>query len=201
MACECRDYCGRRRIREGSGLKGLEVRALSVQLGLEYVARGAHILHLVHSRRRRAMVSMARRAGGRAQIAPYGQRLMVHARAVLRILIGGNAVRLHVGRIGMAARARRRHVDGIHRRTGIAGRPYIVDAMAIRADRNLGVSRREPFAMHAGVVLVQLVGAQAGVVLPDIRRIRVAASAQLRHVFVTDLALPAGLPAHGLAGS
>ena len=70
--------------------------------------------------------------------------------------------------------------------------------MAIRADGNLGVSRRQALAVHAGVVLVQLVGAQAGVVLPHIGRIRVAASAQLRDLLAIDLALPAGLAAHGL---
>ena len=193
MAGGCRDCCGRRRIREGKAFKRLAVRTLVVHLGLEtwQVAQTFCTLST---------------PGGAApwfpwQVVQVGAlrspcttiASMVHAGVVLRKLIGGNAVRLHVRRVGVAARACRRHVDGIDRGTGIAGRPDIVDAMAIDADRNLGVSRRQPFAVHAGVVLVQLVGAQAGVVLPDIGRIRVAASAQLRHLLAIDLALQAGL--------
>ena len=46
--------------------------------------------------------------------------------------------------------------------------------MTIRAHCNLRVSSREALAVHAGVVLVQLVGAQAGVELANIGRIRMA---------------------------
>ena len=71
-------------------------------------------------------------------------------------------------------------------------------AMAIRAHGHLGVSARQALAMHAGVVLGQLIGAQAGVELPDIGRIGMATSAQLRDLLALDLALPARLLAHGL---
>ena len=54
--------------------------------------------------------------------------------------------------------------------------------------------------MHAGVVLVQLVGAQAGVELPNIGWIRMATSAQLRDLLAINLAFPTGLSAHGCVG-
>jgi hypothetical protein len=69
--------------------------------------------------------------------------------------------------------------------------------VTIRAHRNLRVSGREAFAMHAGVVLVQLVGAQAGIELPNVRWIRMARAAQLRDLLASNLAFPACFPAHG----
>ena len=72
--------------------------------------------------------------------------------------------------------------------------------MTIRAHCNLRVSSREAFAVHTGVVLVQLVRAQAGIELPNIGGIRMATSAQLRDLLAIDLALPTGLSAHGLVG-
>ena len=69
--------------------------------------------------------------------------------------------------------------------------------MTIRAHCNLRVSSREALAVHTGAVLAQLVGAQAGVELPNIRRIRVARSAQLRDLLAIDLTLPPSLSAHG----
>jgi hypothetical protein len=50
--------------------------------------------------------------------------------------------------------------------------------------------------MHTGVVLVQLVRAQAGIELPNVCWIRMATSAQLRDLLAIDLAFPTGLPAH-----
>ena len=52
--------------------------------------------------------------------------------------------------------------------------------------------------MHTGVVLAQLVRAQARVELPNIGWIRMATSAQLRDLLAIDLAFPARLSAHGL---
>jgi hypothetical protein len=72
--------------------------------------------------------------------------------------------------------------------------------MTIGADCNLCVSSREALAVHTGVVLVQLVGAQAGVKLPNIGRIRMATSAQPRDLLAIDLAFPTRLPAHGFVG-
>ena len=157
-----------------SRFKGFLVRAFFVHLGLESVTVRTHILNLVYSWRRRAMVSMTRCTGRRAQIASHRERFVVHARAVLCKLIRGNGISLHVTRVRMAASARVRHVDRIDRGAGIAGGPQIVDTMTIRAHCNLRVSGREALAVHTGAVLAQLVGAQAGVELPNIRRIRMA---------------------------
>jgi len=92
-----------------SRLKGLFVRTLFVHLGLESVTVRTHILNLVYSWRRRAMVSMARGTGWRTQIASHRQRFVVHAGAVLCELIRGNGISLHVIRVGMAASARVPH--------------------------------------------------------------------------------------------
>src|SRR6266567_2825068 len=69
--------------------------------------------------------------------------------------------------------------------------------MTIRAHGNLRVSGREALAVHTGAVLAQLVGAQAGIELPNIGWIRMATSAQLRDLLAIDLAFPARLSAHG----
>ena len=69
--------------------------------------------------------------------------------------------------------------------------------MTIRAHGYLRVSSREALAVHTGAVLIQLVGAQTGVELPNIGGIGMATSAQLRDLFAIDLAFPARLSAHG----
>jgi hypothetical protein len=51
---------------------------------------------------------------------------VVHAGAVLCELIRENGIFLHVTRVGMAASAGVRHVDRVHRGTGIA-RPTVGD--------------------------------------------------------------------------
>ena len=82
-----------------SSLKGRLVSTFFVHLRLERVTVRAHILNLVHSWRRRAMVPMAGRAGRCTQITPHRQRFVVHAGAVLCELIRGNGVSLHVSRV------------------------------------------------------------------------------------------------------
>jgi hypothetical protein len=69
--------------------------------------------------------------------------------------------------------------------------------MTIRAHGNLHVSSRKALAVHTGAVLAQLVRAQAGVELPNIGWIRMAASAQRGDLLALDLAFPARLSAHG----
>jgi len=72
--------------------------------------------------------------------------------------------------------------------------------MTIGADGNFGIAGGEALAVNAGVVLAQLIGAQAGIELPHVRGIGVAASAQLRDLFAIDLPFPSLLGAHGLIG-
>ena len=106
-----------------SCFKGLFVRTFFVHLSLESVTVRAHILNPVDSRRRRAMISMTRGAGWSTQVASNRQCLVVDARVVFCELIRRDGIPLHVIRVRMAARARIRHVDRVHRGTGIAGRP------------------------------------------------------------------------------
>lgn len=69
------------------------------------------------------MVSMTGGTSRCSQIASHRERFVVHARAVLCELIRGNGVSLHITRVGMAAGARVRNVDRVHRGTWIAGCP------------------------------------------------------------------------------
>jgi hypothetical protein len=85
------------------GLKSRLVGAFLVHLILESMAFGTDVLHRVQAWGRRAMISMTGSAGGRAQVAANGKGIVVHARAVLRELVGGNGMALHVGTVGMAA--------------------------------------------------------------------------------------------------
>ena len=107
----------------GGRVKSFLMRALVVHLGLEDMAGGADVLNLVHSRRNCAMVPVAGCASGRAQIAVLHHILVVHAGDVLGMLIGGNPIRLHVSRVGVAPRAGLCHVEGVDCGSGIAGRP------------------------------------------------------------------------------
>ena len=101
---------------------------------------------------------------------------MVNTLAVFRELISRNLVCAHVGGVSVTMGARIRDVDGIDGRTRIAGHSQIVDAVAVGADCNFRVTTGEPLPVYAGLVLAQLIGAQAGVVLPHVGGIGVTAS-------------------------
>ena len=73
-------------------------------------------------------------------------------------------------------------------------------AVAVGANRNFGITGGQTLAVYAGVVLAQLICAQARVEPPHEGWIRMATSAQLRDLLAIDLALPASLAAHGLIG-
>ena len=138
-------------------LKCFVVCTLHIHLGLENMTVRANVLDLVDTRRHRAMISMAGSAGGSAQITPYHHGIVMHTGVVLRELIRGNTVWLHVLCVGVTARTCFRHVDGVNRRSGIAGWPYIVDTMTIDTDGSFRVPSGVALAMHTGVVLVQLI--------------------------------------------
>ena len=158
-------------------LESFAMGALCVHLGLKGVAVGANVLNLIDSRRQRAMVSVTGGTRRRAQIPSHHHCVVVNAGVVVRKLVGGNPILLHVSRVGVAARAGLGYVDRIYGGTRIAWRPEIVNAMTIRAYGSLSITRSEALAVHAGVVLVQLVCAQAGVVLTHQIRIRMAGTA------------------------
>lgn len=60
------------------------------------------------------MISMARRARWGAKVAANGHGIVVHARAVLGELVGGDLVVFHVVRIGVAAGTGLRHIQGMN---------------------------------------------------------------------------------------
>src|SRR5205823_11568838 len=136
------------------------VRACLEKLRLKDVAGGAYILHCRHTGRSGTMVSVTSRAGRRTQIAPNNERLVVNALAISGELVGRDLVRLHVGLVGMTAGAGLGDVRGVDTGTGVAGRTQVVHTMAIDADGNLGVALSQEFAMNAGLILAELIGAQ-----------------------------------------
>jgi len=68
----------------------------------------------------------------------------------------------HVCGIGVAARARRRHVGGEDGRLGVGDEPDAVGAVAADAGGDLGVAGREPLAVRAGRILGRLVDTLLG---------------------------------------
>ena len=99
------------------------------------------------------MVAMTGRARRSAQVTPQDKRLVVDTAVVLDELIRGDAVSRHVFRVGMTASAGGRYVNRVHGGPGITGSAYIVNAVAIRAYRNLGVAGRQALAVNTGVIL------------------------------------------------
>src|SRR6516162_1759038 len=83
-------------------------------------------------------------------------------------------------------------------RARVARGPQTMNAMAIDAHGHFGVTSGEEFAVHAGLVLGQLVGAQGRVVLPHESRIGVTTTAKLWDIFAADLAAKSDGFAHGL---
>jgi len=99
------------------------------------------------------MVAVAGGAGWRAEVATDGQRVMMHAVAVLCELIRRDGVSLHIRGVGMAARTRLRNVQRMNFRARVARWPQIVHAMAIDAHRYLAIAFGKKLAMHTGLVL------------------------------------------------
>ena len=75
-----------------------------------------------------------------------------------------------------------------------------MNAVAVDTDGDLAVASGQSLAVNAGVVLVELVGAQAGIVGAHEGRVGVAGAAQLRNLLAIDLAFPAFVAVHRLCG-
>ena len=86
------------------------------------------------------MISVACSAGRRAEVASNYQSVVVNAGAVLRELIGGEGIFLHVGSVGMAARTSLGDVERMNFRTSVAGRPKSMYAVAINTNCHFGVT-------------------------------------------------------------
>jgi hypothetical protein len=70
--------------------------------------------------------------------------------------------------------------------------------MAVDANRNLGISLYQPLAVHAGLILRQLVGAQRRVVFAHERAVGVATAAEFRNLAALNLATKTGGLTHGI---
>ena len=122
----------------------------------------------------------------------------MNAGPVLGKLIRGNVVSLHVLRVRVTAGAGLRHVQGVYCGPSIAGGAKVVHAVTVDAYCYLGITLREEFSVHAGLVLAQLIGAQRWVVLAHERPIRMATPAELRDILSFDLPAKSGSFAHGI---
>src|SRR5262249_44027425 len=106
---------------EASSLKGGSMAALLEHLILENMAFGADLLNGIHAWRRCPMVPMTGGASRRAKVSADGQRVVVHAAAIFRKLIGRNRIALHVRRVGVTPGASLRDVERVNSRPGVAG--------------------------------------------------------------------------------
>ena len=111
------------------------------------------------------MISVTSRASRSAQISACRHGLVVHALAVICKLVRGNAVGLHVRGVRVAARARLRDVEGMDVGTRVSRWAQIVHSMAIDANGHFRIAFRKQFAVYAGLVLAELICAQAWIVL------------------------------------
>ena len=144
------------------------------------------------------MVAMAGGTCRRAEVTADGQRVVVDAGAVLRKLVRGDGVSLHVRSVRMAARARLGNVQWVDLRTRVARRPQTMNAMAINANRDFRIALCEKLAVHAGFVLGKLISPQRRIVFAHETRVGVAATAKGRNLAASDFAAETGSLAHGI---
>ena len=144
------------------------------------------------------MISVTSRARRRAQISTNRHRFMVHAPVVLGILVRGDAISLHVFGVGVTARTGLRNIQWANLGTRVARRAQVVHAMAVDANRNLGISLQQPLAVHAGLILGQLVGTQRRVIYAHERAVGVAMAAEFRNLVALNFATKTGGLAHGV---
>lgn len=183
---------------KGRGLKGASMGTLLVHLRLERVAIGTNIFDSIDAGRRRAMVAMASWTGGSTQVSAHDERLMMNAPVIFDELVRRDAISGHVGHVGVAARACIRDVDGVYSGAWIAGRAYVMNAVTICAHCHLAVARGQSLPVNAGVILRELIRAQAGIELPHIGRIGMATAAEIRDFPSFDSPGPTRFLTHGL---
>src|SRR5689334_12142043 len=99
------------------------------------------------------MIAMTRGTGRRAQIAAFDLRFVMNARFVSGELVRGNAVRLHVIAVGVAALAGLGNLEGMYAGERIIRRTDPVYSVAIDAHGDVGVARSKLLAVHARLVL------------------------------------------------
>ena len=144
------------------------------------------------------MVSVTSRTGGRTQVSASSQSVVMHTFVVLRKLVRGDGVACHVGSVGMAAGAGLRDVERMNLRPRVARWPKTMQAMAVGANRHLGVTLGKKFSMHASLVLSELVRSQRRVVFAHECSIRMATAAEFRNLGPRDLSAKSSFLAHGI---
>ena len=171
----------------------LLVRTGAEQLGLKDVTVRADIGDVGDAGRHRSVIAMTGGAGGCAQVATDHHGVVMDALLIIGELIGLDAVRLHVIGISVTTRASGGDVGGMDLGARIGRSAQVVDAMAIGANRDLAVALGPLGAVNAGLVLLELIDAQAGIVLFHPLGIGVAGSAEFGNLLAIDLALPSWL--------
>lgn len=114
----------------------------------------------------------------------------MNALLVIGELIGLDAIGFHVLGIGVTMRTGGRNVRWMYRGTGVGRRTQVMHAMTIGAHCNLGVAPGPLDAMHAGLVLLELINPQPGVVLLHLLCVGMTGRAQLRNLLALDFAFP-----------
>src|SRR5262249_21211119 len=144
------------------------------------------------------VISMTSRARRRTEIAANRYRLVMHAFGVLGELIRRDSVGPHVFSVRVATRTCLGDLQWVYLGPCVSGWAKIVHAVTIDAHRDVGVALRETLAVHAGLVLGQLVGPQGRVVLAYERGVRMTAAAEFRNLTAFDLAAEPSCLAHGV---
>src|ERR1019366_8006011 len=183
----------------GAGEDGV-VHALFVELLKQHVAGPANGGHRFHLRGFGAVVAVTGSASGGGKIAAFGEPFPVDAGFVFLELVGGDLVRRHLLRVGMAVRAGLGDAQRMDRRRRILDGADVVHAVAIDAGGDGGVAGGETFSVDAGLVELELVHAFARGVLAHIVRAAVAGGAELRNGGARGLSLEALLLIHGDIG-
>ena len=106
-----------------------------------------------YSRRRRSVITVARGAGRRTQIAANSHRVMVNTLAVVGELSRFYAVGLHVIRVGVTATAGGGNLQRVHSGAGVTSGTDSMDAMAVGTDRDTGIALLKFLTVHAGAIL------------------------------------------------
>ena len=144
------------------------------------------------------MISVTSRARRRTQISTNCHRFVVHAPVVVSVLVCGDAISVHVFRIGVTPGTGLGHAQRANFGARVARWAQVVHAMAVDAYRNFGISLQQPLAVHAGPILSQLVGTQRWVVFAHETAVGVAMAAELRNLVALNLATKTRGFTHGI---
>ena len=162
--------------------------ALGEKRGLAPVALPAHVPDRLHTRRHRAMVTVAVVAGGSGEIFLLEHRRRVDAALPLGVLIHrqglsvGKLVACHARGIGVAVRTGFRDVGGIDGRDRVRGVADAVHAVAVDAGGDVEIAPPKRLPMTTRPILGELIDTQLGTEPLHVNRVRMATAAELGDV-------------------